>query len=99
MCINSPSFDNPFKSSVGSSSSSMQYWLEKYDECERRINERVAEIKRFEGFRASLDAREVIILDKYFMGAVRATSLAKELEVSRSRFYELVNSICRKTNA
>lgn len=88
----------PFRGSGYQDKDMKTYWLIKIDEVDIKINKCKKIIKDYESFNKLLSESERIVLDVILRHHKSMITLAKQMEVSRNRVYELKNGLINKFN-
>src|SRR5690554_7809222 len=74
----SPSFEPKFGARGSSNNYSIDYWLERIEACEARINKREQEIDKFNEFTTKLDGEIKDIFFNYFYHCISINELLKK---------------------
>lgn len=74
----------------------LMYWIIKIDEVETIINQMTKLIKAYKAFLNHLSQVESIVLNELINNSKSIVMIAKEMEVSRNRVYEIINKLKRK---
>lgn len=90
---NSPSFEPKFGGRSTSNNYSIDYWLEKIDDCKRKIELFEKEISRFYGFISDLITIEKEVFIKYYYKGSPPRAIISEINCNRSKFYEVINRL------
>ena len=72
------------------------YWLSKIEETESEIQKVNQLMIEFNAFVSTLNEQEQKIMQDVIMDGYQASLIAKEVDISRTRLYDIKNSIIRK---
>ena len=86
---NSPSFEPRLSSGGSSNYKGIDYWLEKIDECKRKIELYEKEITKLNQFMKDLLPIEKEVFLKYYYRRYPPRVIIGEININRSKFYEV----------
>jgi DNA-directed RNA polymerase specialized sigma subunit len=72
------------------------YWLTKIEEVETEINTLDLVIERYDKFYLQLSSHEKQVIQDVIIDGIKVSSIAKEMNISRNRVYEVKNTIIIK---
>lgn len=90
---NSPSFEPRLSSGGSSNYKGIDYWLEKIDECKRKIELYEKELNKFNSFVSDLLPIEKEVFIKRYYESYPPKTIINEIKIKRSKFYEISNKL------
>jgi len=90
---NSPSFEPRLSSGGSSNYKGIDYWLEKIDDCKRKIELYEKRINKFNSFVMDLLPIEKTVFLKYYYRRHPPRVIIGETNINRSKFYEVLNRL------
>ena len=93
---NSPSFEPRISSNGSFSKSSIDYWLEKIEECENEIERKEKEIKTYKFILNDLNKLEQYIFYNYYRKRISSNAIIREKNIKRYHFYKKIKEISDK---
>lgn len=88
---NSPSFAHRISSNGSCNSLGIDFWLEKIDECEKKLRYKEKEVIKFYNFLKTLDQLEKDIFVDYLYHGTQPKKICVKYNINRMKIYDLIN--------